>query len=390
MTIKNVPPLQRHAIPPGTAALADHEALARQHLNDNAWAYFSGGAADEITLRANRTAWDTLVLQPRVLRPLAGGHTRTTLLGRTLEHPILLAPMAFQHLAHPDGEHASAFAAAALGAGLVLSTQASTPLEDVAQRFLADPAHGPLWFQLYLQHDRGFTRELVQRVEAAGAEALVLTVDAPCSGARDREQRAGFRLPAGISAVHLAGLAPPPAQPLALGQSALFDGLLQHALTWDDVQWLQSVTRLPVLLKGVLHPKDAQQAAALQVAGLVVSNHGGRTLDTAPATAHALPRIADAVQGTLPLLVDGGIRRGTDVLKALALGASAVLVGRPAIYGLAHAGAVGVAHVLRLLRDELEMAMALTGCRTLAQATPALLEWDKTPGAGRFGKKEDC
>ena len=212
MTIKNVPPLQRHAIPPGTAALADHEALARQHLNDNAWAYFSGGAADEITLRANRTAWDTLVLQPRVLRPLAGGHTRTTLLGRTLEHPILLAPMAFQHLAHPDGEHASAFAAAALGAGLVLSTQASTPLEDVAQRFLADPAHGPLWFQLYLQHDRGFTRELVQRAEAAGYEALVLTVDAPTSGTRDRERRAGFRLPASLvntaPYVNIAGSSP--------------------------------------------------------------------------------------------------------------------------------------------------------------------------------------
>ena len=382
MTIKNALPLQRHAIPPGTAALADHEALARQHLNDNAWAYFSGGAADEITLRANRTAWDTLVLQPRVLRPLAGGHTRTTLLGRTLEHPILLAPMAFQHLAHPDGEHASAFAAAALGAGLVLSTQASTPLEDVAQRFLADPAHGPLWFQLYLQHDRGFTRELVQRAEAAGYEALVLTVDAPTHGARDRERRALFHLPAGISAVNLAGLALPPSAPLQPGESALFDRLLHHTPTWDDVQWLQSTTRLPVLLKGVLHPDDARQAAALGVAALVVSNHGGRTLDTAPATAHALAHIADAVQGALPLLVDGGIRRGTDVLKALALGASAVLIGRPALWGLAHAGAMGVAHVLRLLRDELEIAMALTGCATLAQATPALLQNHAT---GRMG-----
>ena len=382
--------LQRGTVPPGTASLADHERLAQQRLDANAWAYFSGGAADEITLRANRSAWDGLTLLPRVLQPLAGGHTRVELLGRTLAHPMLLAPMAFQCMAHPDGELASAYAAAALGAGMVLSTQSSTPIESIAQAMQGDPGSGPLWFQLYLQHDRGFTRELVQRVEAAGAEALVLTVDAPCSGARDREQRAGFRLPAGISAVHLAGLAPPPAQPLDPGQSALFDGLLQHALTWDDVQWLQSVTRLPVLLKGVLHPKDAQQAAALQVAGLVVSNHGGRTLDTALATAYALPRIADAVQGTVPLLVDGGIRRGTDVLKALALGASAVLVGRPAIYGLAHAGAVGVAHVLRLLRDELEMAMALSGCRTLAQATPALLEWDKTPGAGRFGKKEDC
>ena len=368
------PPLQRHSVPHSTASLADHEHWARQTLDANAWAYFSGGAADEITLRANRSAWDDITLQPRVLQALAGGHTQIQLLGRTLAHPILLAPIAFQKMAHPDGELASAVAAAALGAGMVLSTQSSTPLEAVAAAMLGDSVRGALWFQLYLQHDRGFTRQLVQRAEAAGYEALVLTVDAPTSGTRDRERRAGFRLPPGISAVNLAGLAPPPRAELRPGQSALFDDLLRHAPTWDDVAWLQSITRLPVLLKGVLHPSDARQAAALGVAGLIVSNHGGRTLDTAPASAHALPRIADAVQGTLALLVDGGIRRGTDVLKAMALGASAVLLGRPAIYGLAHAGAAGVAHVLRLLRDELEIAMALTGCRTLAQATPALLQ----------------
>ena len=357
-----------------TASLADHEHLAQAALDANAWAYFSGGAADEITLRANRSAWDDITLQPRVLQALAGGHTQIQLLGRTLAHPILLAPIAFQKMAHPDGELASAVAAAALGAGMVLSTQSSTPLEAVAAAMLGDSGRGALWFQLYLQHDRGFTRELVQRAEAAGYEALVLTVDAPTSGTRDRERRAGFRLPPGISAVNLAGLAPPPRAELRPGQSALFDDLLRHAPTWDDIAWLQSITRLPVLLKGVLHQGDARQAAALGVAGLIVSNHGGRTLDTAPASAHALPRIADAVQGTLALLVDGGIGRGTDVLKAMALGASAVLLGRPAIYGLAHAGAAGVAHVLRLLRDELEIAMALTGCRTLAQATPALLQ----------------
>ncbi len=285
MTEKPAPALQRHTVPPGTASLADHERLAREQLDDNAWAYFSGGAADEITLAANRSAWDQITLQPRVLRALAGGHTRTALLGRTLAHPILLAPIAFQRLAHPDGELASACAAAALGAGMVLSTQSSTPVEAVAQAMQGDPASGPLWFQLYLQHDRGFTRELVQRAEAAGCEALVLTVDAPTSGARDRERRAGFRLPAGISAVHLAGLSPAPVRPLSPGQSPLFDSLLHHAPTWADVQWLQSATRLPLLLKGVLHPEDARLAAALGVAGLIVSNHGGRTLDTAPATA---------------------------------------------------------------------------------------------------------
>jgi 4-hydroxymandelate oxidase len=239
---------------------------------------------------------------------------------------------------------------------------------------LGTAGRGPLWFQLYLQHDRGFTRELVQRVERAGYEALVLTVDAPVSGVRDRERRAAFHLPAGISAVNLQGLGPAP------GAGALCAGMLRHAPTWEDLSWLQAQTRLPVLLKGILHPEDALQAARLQAAGIIVSNHGGRTLDSAPATARALPRIVRALQAgpgnaaQLPLIVDGGIRRGTDVLKAMALGASAVMVGRPIVWGLANAGAAGVAHVLRLLRDELEIAMALTGCTTLADATPALLQ----------------
>lgn len=366
-----IPALAR--VPDQVVSLADHEAHARTRLDENAWAYFSGGAADECTLNANRQAWDALQLLPRVLQPLAGGHTRVQLLGRTLAHPILLAPVAYQTLAHPDGELATAHAAAALGAGLVLSTQAGIPLETVARAVLPEAGRGPLWFQLYLQHDRGFTRELVQRVEAAGYEALVLTVDAPTSGARDRERRAGFRLPPGVRAVNLDGLPPAPAAALGAGQSALFDGLLRHAPTWDDVTWLQAQTRLPVLLKGVLHEDDARQAARLGLDGVIVSNHGGRTLDTAPATAQVLPRISAAVQGDLPVLVDGGIRRGTDVLKAMALGASAVLLGRPYVYGLANAGAVGVAHVLRLLRDELEIAMALCGCRQLDQARPGLL-----------------
>ena len=373
----------RHTIPPGLVTLADHEQHARTQLDDNAWAYFSGGAADEISLRANRTAWDALPLWPRVLRPLAGGHTRVPLLGRTLAHPILLAPVAFQRMAHPDGELAMAYAAAALGAGVVLSTQASVSLESVAQAVLPDPGRGPLWFQLYLQPDRGFTQALVQRAEAAGYEALVLTVDAPTSGVRDRERRAGFRLPSGVGPVNLAGLQTPASPPLSPGQSALFDGLLHHAPTWDDIAWLQSITRLPVLLKGVLHPADARQAVSVGAAGLIVSNHGGRTLDTAPATVTALPRVVQAAGGAVPVLVDGGIRRGTDVLKAMALGASAVLVGRPAVWGLANAGAAGVAHVLRLLRDELEVAMALTGCATLAEATPALLEGQDGAPSGR-------
>ncbi len=362
--MSHLPVLEK--IPADVVNLTDYTAHARERLDDNAWAYFSGGAADELTLQANRTAWDQLHLHPRVLRALTGGHTRQTLLGRTLDHPILLAPVAFQRMAHPDGELGTAYAAAAQGAGLVLSTQANTSLEQVSQAILTDSGRGPLWFQLY-------TQELVQRAEAAGYEALVVTVDAPASGARDRERRANFKLPPGISAVNLAGLPNPPTASLSPGQSAMFDGLLTTAPTWSDIAWLQSITRLPILLKGILHEDDARQAAQLGVSGLIVSNHGGRTLDTAIPTAWALPRIAQAVGPDLPLLVDGGIRRGTDVLKAIALGAHAVLIGRPYVHALATAGALGVAHVIRLLRDELEIAMALTGCATLQDITPAVL-----------------
>jgi len=360
------------ALPQGLVSLLDHEQHAKTLLPEAVWAYFNGGAADETTLRANALAWPTLELLPRVLRPLAGGHTRVRLLGRTLAHPILVAPMAHQGLAHPHGEHATALGAAALGAGLVVSTQASTRLEDVADTYLPDADRGALWFQLYMQPDRGLTRALVQRAEAAGYEALVLTVDAPVQGVRDRERRAGFVLPAQVSAANLAGMPVPNQALLQPGQSALFDGLLAHAPTWDDVAWLRSITHLPVLLKGIAHPADAVEAVRCGAAGVIVSNHGGRTLDTVPATARLLPQVVRAVQGDVPVLVDGGIRRGTDVLKAMALGASAVLVGRPILHGLTNAGATGVAHVIRLLRDELEMAMALTGCRTLADAHLAL------------------
>ena len=356
--------------------LADYEPMARAALDESAWSYLAGGAADEITLRENRAAWDAWRLLPRVLRPLAGGHTRQMLLGRQWPHPIMLAPVAYQRLFHPDGEHASTLAAAAQGAGITLSTQASVPLEDVARLALAEAGRGALWFQLYVQHDRGFTRELAQRAEAAGYEALVVTVDAPTSGARDRERRAGFRLPPAVQAVNLTGLPPRSFAELPAGASALFDGLLPGTPTWQDIGWLAGLTRLPVLLKGVLHPDDAVTAISAGATGLIVSNHGGRTLDTAVTTAHALPRVADAVDGRVPLLVDGGIRRGTDIVKALSLGAQAVMIGRPCIWALAAEGALGVARSIRLLRDEFEIALALCGCATLAEVTPALL----TPG----------
>jgi len=351
----------------GIVNLDDFELRARERLDANAWAYLAGGAGDERTLRANREAWAAPWLQPRVLRRLAQAHTHVELLGRTLAHPLLIAPVAYQRLAHDSGELATALAAAAQGAGMVLSAQASVAMEDVARIVLPEAQRGPLWFQLYLQGDRGFDLELVRRAEAAGFEALVLTVDAPVHGARDRERRAGFRLPAGIAAVNLAGA------PRASLGGELCGGLLAAAPGWDDVAWLRANTQLPLLLKGVLHPDDARLALQHGADALIVSNHGGRTLDGALPTAWALPRIAEAIDGALPLLVDGGIRRGTDVLKALALGASAVLVGRPIVHALAVAGAHGVALALRLLRDELEIAMALCGVDTLAKVPRSLL-----------------
>lgn len=247
------------SVAPTTAVnAADYEAHARRALDDAAWAYLAGGAGDELTLRANRDAWSALCLVPRVLRALAGGHTRVELLGRTWPTPLLVAPVAHQKLAHPDGEWATAMAAGAQGAGFVLSTQTSVPLEQVAATVRDDAGRGPLWFQLYWQHDRGVTRDLVQRAEAAGFEALVLTVDAPVHGARDRERRAGFRVPAEAAAVHLRDLPPRPARARPVGGSALFDDLLVDAPTWRDVEWLRGQTRLPLVLKGVLHPDDAR------------------------------------------------------------------------------------------------------------------------------------
>jgi 4-hydroxymandelate oxidase len=346
-------------IPPAIVAVSDYVALARARLDDNAWAYFSGGTADEITLRGNREAFDRLSLTTRVLGDFPGvSGTRRTLFGQTLDYPILLAPIAYHKLAHDDGELATVLGASAARAGFVVSTHSSVSLEEIARA-----AQTRLWFQLYFKTDRGFTRELVQRAEAAGYGALVVTVDAPVNTMRNREQRAQFHLPAGVDAANLRGQ--PPAAAHQIDGNSLCGGMMATAPTWKDIGWLQSITKLPVIIKGIVSPDDALLAAQHGATGIVVSNHGGRTLDTACASIHALPRIADAVEGRLPLLFDGGIRRGTDVLKALALGASAVLIGRPYIYGLAAAGAVGVAHVLNILRAELEVAMALTGCHTL-------------------------
>lgn len=359
-------------IPADVAALTDYEPHARRRMGENAWAYIAGGAADELTLRWNAEAFARIRLQGRALPDVRDVDTRLTLFGQAFDHPVLLAPVAYQKLAHPEGEKATALGAAAMGAGFVVSTQASVALEEVA----AQP-DAKLWFQLYIHPDRGFTGELVRRAEAAGYRALVVTVDAPVS-LRNREQRAGFRLPPGIEAVNLLGQ---PAPPPPKDERDALRALLAAAAGWADIEWLRSVTRLPILLKGIMAAEDAERAVALGVDGIIVSNHGGRVLDTLPPTIEALPAVAARVAGRVPVLVDGGIRRGTDVVKALALGASAVLIGRPYVHALAVGGAVGVAHALKILRTELEVAMVLTGRASLAAIDRGVL-WGGGVGVG--------
>ncbi|HUH87093.1 MAG TPA: alpha-hydroxy acid oxidase [Pusillimonas sp.] len=355
-----LPPLAQ--IPPQIAAVADYEPFARERMSESAWAYISGGSADELTKVQNQAAFARMRLRQRVLADMRGAHTRFRLLGHEWDHPIMLAPVAFQKLAHEQGEHAAVLAASAMGAGMVVSTQASASLEELAAH-----ATQPLWFQLYIQPDREFTQVLVNRAEGAGYQALVLTVDAPVNGVRNREQRAGFVLPAGIEAVNLRGMKAARLHTARPGSSPLFgQGLLDCAPRWSDLRQLVDSTHLPVIVKGIMDPDDACRALDHGAAGVIVSNHGGRSLDGLPAGIEALPAVSRAVAQRAPVLLDGGVRRGTDVFKALALGASAVLIGRPYLYGLAAAGARGVVHVLHMLRTELEIAMALAGTATLA------------------------
>ncbi|MDQ2138150.1 alpha-hydroxy acid oxidase [Alcaligenaceae bacterium B3P038] len=356
-------------IPRSLVSAADYAAAAPAHLTEQAWAYFSGGAGDESTLRHNREALDALRLQSRVLSRLDGASTECTLFGVPYAHPILIAPVAYQRLAHVDGEVAMATGASAVGAGMVISTQASMLLEDVAAA-----TQVPSWFQLYMQPDRDHTCQLLARAKQAGCAAIVVTVDAPVNGIRAREHRAGFVLPADVSAVNLVGMQTHASFTAPLGASPLFgSGLLTAAPTWRDLAWLRQQTDLPLLVKGVTAADDARRAIEAGVDGIVVSNHGGRTLDGQPGSAAQLPAVVQVATGQVKILVDGGIQRGTDVLKMLALGADAVCVGRPAVYALAVAGALGVAHVMHILRAELETAMALTGCATLADVGPHVL-----------------
>jgi 4-hydroxymandelate oxidase len=339
--------------------LGDFETAAQDALPHAVYEFVAAGAGDEITLADNKAAFDRIKLRPRVLRDVSTIDTQTELFGVKLPHPLLLAPTGLQRLSHPEGEVATASGAGKAGAIFVLSTNATATIEECVAA-----SSVPIWFLLYWQSDREFNRDLVARVEAGGAKALMITVDSPTLGERYRQERAGFKIPTDLVTPYFhdrnSGL--PRRGSRQDGRPAW-----RENLSWREIEWLRSLTKMPLILKGILDPADAEQAVEIGANGLVVSNHGARNLDTLPATIDALPAVAERVSGRATIILDGGIRRGTDVLKSLALGATAVMLGRPYVFALAAAGAAGVTRCVNLLRDELETAMALTGRRVVAE-----------------------
>ena len=333
---------------PRYVTVEDYVPVARAAIAADVWNYYEGGAGDERTLAENRRAFDRWMLRPRFLRGAGSPDTSTSVLGSALRFPVGVAPWAYQRLAHPDGELATARAAAAAGTVMVVSSTTESYLEDVAAA-----SDGPKWWQLYVAEDRGFTEAMLRRVVSAGYEAICWTVDFVVNGLRHRDTRSGFVMPIGVGAS---------------------DYLFDASITWDDLGWIKDrAPGIPVIVKGLLTAEDAELAVQSGADAIVVSNHGGRQLDRSPAGLDALPEVAAQVAGRVPVLMDGGVRRGTDVLTALALGASAVLVARPTIWGLAAEGEAGVAGVLEILRAEFENAMALTGCRSVDEIGRALV-----------------
>lgn len=348
------------------------EAEARRRIGEMPYAYYAGGAEDERLLADNRAAWGRLRLHPRVLVDVSNVSTATTVLGSAVASPFMVAPTAIQGLAHPEGEVATATGAAAAGAAMVLSSLATCSLEDVA----AGSPDAVRWMQVYVVRDRACTVELVQRAESSGYRALVLTVDAPVSGLRRRELRGRVHLPDDLQLPNLAASSTADAR--AGGFMAVVTKEFERSLTYDDVGWLAGLSSLSVVVKGVQRADDAARCVAAGAAGIVVSNHGGRQLDDAPATAEVLPEVVAAVGDRAEIYVDGGIRRGADAAKALAIGARAVLVGRPVLWALATGGAPGVAGLLDWLQVELERVMALCGAPTVGDLDAGLIR----PAAG--------
>ena len=340
--------------------VADYEREAERRLDEGAFGYFVGGAGDEVTLRENVAAFARYRLRPRMLVDVSGVSTETTVLGRDVSMPLLVAPTAFQRIAHPDGELATARAAAAARTVMCLSTLSSVTPAELA---VAAP-HGRRWFQLYWSSDREFTRELLARVVDSGFEAVVLTIDFPAAGRRERDLRNEFALPDDLPTPNIPHRLARRDFHLALGQ------VVDASINWRELEWLRETCPLPLLLKGILTAEDALLAVEHGADALIVSNHGGRQLDGVAAAIAALPEVVDAVGGRTEVLVDGGIRRGTDVVKALALGAQAVLAGRALVWGLAVNGEDGVTRVLELLRAEIALALTHLGCPTPTDVTP--------------------
>ena len=352
--------------------IADYARAARSRLSKEVCDYFEGGALDEITLRENTAGWERLKLYYRVLAGVGERDMTTTVLGQPISMPIVVAPTAFHKLACDAGEIATARAAKATGTLFILSSLSNTAMEAVFLRRRRDRRK---WFQLYIYKDREVTRELVKRAEAAGAEAIVLTVDAPGLGTRERDTRNRFRLPDGLAVENLAPLGKGEMPEVSgSGLAAYVRENFKADLGFDDLDWLCGATGLPVVVKGVCRGDDARRAAEHGAKAVVVSNHGGRQLDSAPATCEVLPHVVEAAGDLCEIYVDGGIRRGSDVLKAIALGARAVLVGRPILWGLCVAGEEGAVQVLSVLRRELDEAMLLCGCTTLDDIDGSLLK----------------
>ncbi|MDO5679514.1 MAG: alpha-hydroxy acid oxidase [Pelistega sp.] len=414
------PSPQTFTIPADAVSVVDYTRYAQERMHPLAWAYMAGAAGEEQTQALNEAAFARYPLRSRVLRNTAGGHCRLTVFGHEYVSPIFLAPAAAHKLCHPDGELATVLGATAIGCGAVISTQASVDMQLLVEQ--AKQGNNPLWFQLYIQEDPVYTDALIKKAESASYQALVITVDAPVNGLRYREQRMGFSVPDFAKPVNLhdlprscanrrtvqgsdsrdvkhqtsedseTGIDAAVARDEALtegssqtseathlraGQGTVFDSpMVSSALGWDELERVISATSLPVILKGILHPDDAIEGLKRGAAGIMVSNHGGRVLDGMVSSLDCLAEVAQAVKAykpDVPVFFDGGIRSGSDILKALALGADAIMIARPYLYGLAVGGASGVAHILHLLKTELEMAMVLCGCRTLADVDKSLI-----------------
>lgn len=360
MTDQNIlPPLTQ--IPAYLQTVADYEVEAQKHLSDMVWQYLQGGSMDEHSIRDNLAQFAQIHLLPRMLKDLTQGHTAIEILGQTFPHPIFVAPIGHQQQFHPEAEAATALAAEVLGSNMILSTFTNTDMRVLKQE---TPYK---WFQLYWQGEREKSLALVQMAEAQNFKAIVVTIDSPHTGIRDRERRVFFHLPEGMQHPHTPAHIPLPE--LNQGDHPVFHGLMKIAPTWEDIAWLNEQTSLPIILKGIVNPHDAQLALQHGMQGIIVSNHGGRVLDGCIPPLTALQLIKKVVPTDFPVLYDGGIRRGSDIFKAIALGASAVLVGRPCIYGLATAGALGVAHILKILKEEFEITMALMGTATVSEIT---------------------